>query len=412
MVVKSLFLSVCDFWIEIYEHIHGRGKQTIASCIGISWGIFIMVILVGIGNAFQNGVMKLFDNFNSGLVKIDAGFVSEPAIGGVEGMRVRFDKHDVDLLRQNIAEIQYVSPLLSVWTTVSSLDAYGNFEVRGFDEDYLHMMSNQIIWGRDLNSRDFREGRRCAIVGENVSSVLFKHTDCVGKDLIVNNLPIRIVGVFKSSPTSPNDSRAVFVPSSCYFSAVDNQPQFSTLVYTSKDDIDVKDQVRKQLGTAHRFKPSDPKSIYVLSMEDQLKAFDTLFGGIRAFLWFVGISTLVGGVVGISNIMVSNVRERTREIGVRMALGATPNDVKMMILGEAIAVTSFAGICGIGVGWLILQVLNLIPRNADAMIGDLSIDMATTIFSLLIIMVAGLLSGLRPAYIASSMNPINALQSE
>lgn len=412
MVVKSKKISFVDFWLEIYEHIRGRGKQTMSSSIGISWGIFIMVLLVGISNAFQDGVMKLFEDFNSSMVRVDAGVISEPSDGGVKNMRVRFDKKDVIQIRKNVTDIQNISSLLSTWTNVMSFGKYGNFEIRGFEEDYLRIINNNIIKGRDLNSMDFRDDRRCAVIGENVEKVLFKQKDCIGKEIVINNIPIMIVGVFKSSPTAPNDARAILVPASSYISVVDRDPKFSTIVYTSKGDKDISEQVRKQLAILHRFMPTDEKAIYIMTMEDQLKAFDTLFSGIRYFLWFVGISTLIGGVVGISNIMVSNVRERTREIGVRMAMGATPNDIKKMILGEAMVISVVAGICGIFVGWLVLSLVNLIFSGQDDLIGNLVIDIETTFFSMIIVMLAGLLSGLRPAHMAAYMNTINALQSE
>ena len=408
----SWLFSIGDFWAEIYEHIRGRGKQTIASCVGISWGIFIMVILVGIGNAFEEGIMKLFEDFNSSMVIVEAWTISEPAEGGVEGLQIRFNKEDISQIRQNVADIEYISPLLSTWTTVSAKGTYGNFEVRGFDEDYMHIISYRLQRGRTLNRRDFEEGRRCAVIGKNVETVLFKQTDCIGKEIYINNMPVKVVGVFKGSPTSPGDERAVLISSESYMAVVDNQPEYRQLVYTAKEDRKISEQVKKQIGAAHRFKPSDKKAVYIMTMEDQLKAFDTLFSGIRYFLWFVGISTLVGGVVGISNIMVSNVRERTKEIGVRMAMGATPNDIKKMIMGEGMAITMVAGVCGIIAGWAILQALNMIPRDDVVIIGSLLIDTGTTVFSMIVILAAGLISGLRPAHIASSMNPINALQSE
>lgn len=411
-MIRSFLGEIGDYWYEVYEHIRGRKAQTVASCVGISWGIFIMVILVGVSNAFQDGVMDLFADFNSSMVRVDAGVVSEPSDGGMKNMQVYFEKRDVVQIRQNISDIQYISPLLSGWNRVSSVGNYGDFEIRGFDEDYLKILSIKMIRGRGLNVVDFRENRRCVIIGEQVEKVLFKQTDCIGKNILINNMPVMVVGVFKSSPTSPNDARAVMMPSTTYLSVVDKEPKFSTIVYTSKGDKDIVEQVRKQLGLLHRFVPTDQNAIYIMTLEDQLNAFDMLFSGIRYFIWFVGISTLVGGVVGISNIMVSNVRERTREIGVRIAMGATPNDIKKLILGESMAISLVAGACGIFVGWLVLNLLSQMFSGSEDLMGDLTIDVGTTIFSMFVVLLVGLFSGLRPAHLAAYMNPINALQSE
>ncbi len=398
-----------DFWTEIYENIRCRSRQTIASCVGISWGIFIMIVLVGIGNSFQDSIENLFENFNSNRVEVYAGIISKPTHGGVEGARIRFDKNDISNLKLTIPDIEYISPVFSTLATISSLGHYDRFEVRGFDEDYLKMQENIILRGRNLNKRDFEEGRKCAIIGEDVEKILFRNKDCINKRIIINNMVLQVVGVFQNTPTTPNDARAVLTTSANYISIVDLMPQFTTLVYTSRSNRDIKEQIKKSLGATHHFKPSDEKAIYIITLEEQLSAFDKLFGGIRYFLWFVGVITLVGGVIGISNIMVSNVRERTCEIGVRMAVGATQNDIKKLIVGESIAITIVAGVCGIFLGWLVLQLI------AQLMIDELvspSIDLVTTIFSMIIIFISGLISGLRPAYVASSMNLISALQSE
>ena len=158
-MIRSFFWEIGDYWYEVYEHIRGRKAQTVASCVGISWGIFIMVILVGVSNAFQDGVMDLFEDFNSSMVQVDAGVVSEPSDGGMKNMQVYFEKRDVVQIRQNISDIQYISPLLSGWNRVSSVGNYGGFEIRGFDEDYLKILSIKMIRGRGLNVVDFRENR-------------------------------------------------------------------------------------------------------------------------------------------------------------------------------------------------------------------------------------------------------------
>jgi len=401
-----------DFWCEVYEHIQNRITQTVASCVGIAWGIFIMVILVGIGNALEHSILKLFADYNSNSVEVYAGTISMPADGGVEGAAIQFDHEDIITLKRNVSDIEYISPLQSKWMLVKTFQRNGTFEVRGIDADYLDIKKSKIIKGRNLNVADFSSKRHCVVIGTNVESVLFKECDCIGKNVIINDIPLTVVGVFNESPTAPNDARVILMSTDNYISAVEHQPEFTTFIYTAFDNKNVKDLVKRQLGMTHRFKPKDDKAVYMASLDDQLKAFDTLFSGIRYFLWFVGISTLVGGVVGISNIMASTVRERTREIGARMAIGATPNDIKKLILGESTAITLAAGFVGILLGWIVLQIVCVINNSPDSLIGNPTLDVGTTLFSMVVILISGLISGLKPAVTAASMRPIEALQAE
>lgn len=401
-----------DFWCEVYEHVQNRIKQTIASCVGIAWGIFIMVILVGVGNALEHSIIKLFADYNSNSVEVYAGTISMPTDGGVEGATIQFDNEDIVTLRRNVADIEYISPLQSKWMLVKTFERNGTFEIKGVDVDYLEIKKSKIIKGRNLNIADFLDNRRCVVIGKNVESVLFKNCDCVGKSVIINDIPLTVVGVFNESPTAPNDARVIMMSTSNYMSVVEQQPKYTTFIYTAYNNKNVKELVRRQIGMKHRFKPQDEKAVYIASLDDQLKAFDTLFSAIRYFLWFVGISTLVGGVVGISNIMVSTVRERTREIGVRMAVGATPSNIKKLILGESAAITAVAGLGGILLGWGVLQIVNVISSSPDSLLGSPTLDVSTTIFSMIVILISGLVSGLRPAVTAATMRPIEALQAE
>ena len=401
-----------DFWIEIYEHIKNKASQTVASCIGIAWGIFIMIILVGIGNAFESSIMKLFADFNSNCVEVYAGTISMPMHGGIEGANILFDSQDIKDIKNSINEIEYISPLQSTWSLVRTFNCNGSFEIRGVDEDYFKIKRIKIYKGRNLHFADYKENRMFVMIGENVESVMFHNCDCIGKKIIINDIPYTIVGVFGSSITAPNDGRVVYMSTQNFMKSLDNNPKFSSFLYTAKNNTDIKDLVKRQIGLNHRFKPADDKAVYISTLEEQLKAFDSLFSGIRYFLWFVGISTLVGGIIGISNIMVSNVRERRREIGIRKAIGANPNQIKMMILGESIAITLVAGIGGIVLGWIILGIICIFNTDPDSVLGNPVLDMQTTIFSMLIILISGVISGLKPAVTAASLQPIQALQTE
>ncbi|MCQ2974184.1 MAG: ABC transporter permease [Bacteroidales bacterium] len=396
-----------DFWSEVFEHIRNRANQTLASCIGVAWGIFIMVVLVGAGNCVEDSLLKLLANEKNNSVIVYGRTISKPMKGGVEGSAVQFEIQDINDLCNAIPEIDGISPFISTFVNIKG-ENYGNFEIAGVDQPFFSVEKIVLQEGRLLNHRDFVESEKNVIISTYIRDVLFDKKDAIGKYVVINDIPFKVVGIF----TYVQYDRMLFTPFDSYVSAINNMPKFGTFVYTSGNK-NVKQRIKNFLGQRFGFEPSDNNALYIQTYEEAIDSVNQAFDVVRYFLWFIGISTLVGGIIGIGNIMVANVRERTKEIGVRMAIGATPQSIKYLILGETSVITFLAGAIGISVGWMLLEFIGFIIEAMDNNdIVSPSLDIKTTIFSMIVLLIAGLISGLRPATIASEMKPIEALQSE
>lgn len=397
-----------DFWAEILEHIRVRANQTLSSCIGIAWGIFIMVVLVGVGNCVEDSLTKLLTNERNNSVTVMGRTITKPMKGGVEGATVQFEKQDISDLCIAIPEIDGISPYTSSFVNVRSDNSYGNFEIAGVDQPFFNVQKMELVGGRLLNHSDFANHAKNVMISTYMRDVLFDKKDPLGKYVVVNDIAFKVVGVFSILMYD----RIMITPFDSFVSAVNNTPKFNTFIYTSGNH-NVKQRVKNFLGSRFGFEPGDNNALYFQTYEESLESIDQVFNYVRYFLWFIGVSTLVGGIIGIANIMVANVRERTREIGVRMAVGATPQSIKNLILGETIVITLMAGAIGISIGWMLLELIGMLidAMGVDSVVAP-SLDVTTTFFSMIVLLIAGLVSGLRPATMASEMKPIEALQSE
>ena len=404
-----------DFWHEIFEAIKRKPSRAILSSIGIAWGIFILILLIGIGSSFEKGVFKLFKGFSKSTTYVYASETSIGYKGTHIGKRVFFTEGDMLMLKSNIPEITLISPEVSHWSTIYADIKTGRFETRGVYPDYFNIKILEIDNGRILNNLDMQECRKVALIGENVADILFKREQPLGKQIRIGQDVYQVVGIIKNTILSANEARVVYIPYSTYRQSRAEAEQFITMLFSSKDNADsrtINNRVRSFMARKHQFDPTDEKVFYFNSMEEQVKAFAELFATLKKFLWFMGISTLISGVIGVGNIMYSTAKERTREIGIRKSVGASSASIKIMFIWESIALTSVAGYFGILLGWLLLKGLGLLITEDTVMMEKPGIDSPTTIAAMLILIISGILAGLKPAMYASELNPIEALKEE
>ena len=413
--IKSKKIMFADFWYEIYEAIKRKPSRAVLTSIGIAWGIFILILLVGIGSGFEKGVFSLFKGFSKSTTYVYAAETSIGYKGTHIGKRVFFTEEDLQMLRSGIPEISSISPEISRWSTVYADMKTGWFELRSVYPDYFKIKLLEIGNGRALNYLDMAEGRKVVMIGENVADVLFKHEQPVGKQIRVNQDVYQVIGVIKSTILSLNEARVVYIPYATYRQSRAEAKEFMTMLYASKDGADsktVNNRVRNLMARKYQFDPTDEKVFYFNNMEEQVKAFTDLFSAIKKFLWFMGISTLISGVIGVGNIMYSIAKERTREIGIRKSIGASSASIKKMFIWESILLTSIAGYFGILMGWLLLKLLGLFITEDTVMMEKPGIDLPTTIAAMFILVISGTIAGLKPAIYASELNPIEALKDE
>ncbi len=404
-----------DFWCEIYESVKRKPSRTILTGIGISWGIFILIVLVGIGSGFERGVFKLFNGFSKSTTYVYASEISMGYKGAASGRKIQFQKEDLNMLKSRIPEITHLSPETGRWNAVYAGTKNGWFEVRGVYPDYFLIKLLEVEHGRMLNALDMNEARKVVLIGENVVDMLFRKENPIGKYIRMGQEMFRVIGTIKNTMLNSYEARVIYMPYSVYEQVDATAGRFGTVVFSTVKGAKIKEvntHVRNVMARKYQFAPSDDKVFYFNSMEEQVKAFTDLFVMIRKFLWFMGISTLVSGVIGVGNIMYSSAKERTREIGIRKSVGAKAQQIKAMFLWESIALTSLAGYVGLVLGWGILKVVALFISEDTPMMEKPGLDFPTAVAAIFILVIAGTLAGLRPAIYAAELNPIEALKEE
>lgn len=406
---------IADFWYEIWEVIKRKPSRVILTSIGISWGIFILIMLVGVGAGFERGVFKLFEGYSRNTTYVFAAQTSKAYKGINVGKPILFSQKDLKLLVQNIPDITMVSPEISRWESVFSDNGKGTVEIRAVYPDYFNIKILEIDNGRMLNALDMEESRRCVIIGKNVADVLFNHEQPVGKLLHIKKEVYQVVGVIKKTLQSVNEERVIYIPYTTYLQTNAGAKEFTTMLFATHDYVDTKDvniRVRDFLSRMNKVAPDDDNAFYFNSREEQVRAFKKFFEMFRKFLWFMGISTLLSGIIGVGNVMYMSVKERTREIGIRKSIGAKASAIKAMVLWESVALTSISGYLGMLLGWICLQGVGLIIDDDTLMMDKPGIDLLTTVIATLILTVSGTLAGLKPAMYASDLSPIDALKEE
>ncbi len=408
-----------DKWQEIYSTVRKNKLRTFLTAFSVAWGIFMLIILLGSGNGLENGVKE---NFKGGAINgvwISSGLTSMQYKGLKTGRRISFTNEDYKMLKTAVKGKDRISSRLFLGNNLTSYkNNYGSFFLSPCHPDYGYIKEVQILTGRFLNELDIQDFRKVAVIGEKVKSELFKSPDtmAMGKFININGVLFQVVGVFRDFSRNDDEQRRIYIPISTaqrVFKGnnIVNQISFTTGDATPEEADVMIGTARMMLSNKHTYSPEDKQAVEIWNKSEDVRRFNALFSGIRIFIWIIGIGTIIAGVVGVSNIMMIVVKERTKEIGIRKALGATPYSIISLILQEAIIITAFAGYIGLvlGIGLLELIARNMPPseffRNPEA---NLSIAMGATI----LLIVAGTLAGFFPAMRAARIKPIEALRDE
>lgn len=410
-----------DKWQEIFTSLKKHKLRTFLTGFGVAWGIFILVILLGSGRGLQSGIESNFTGFAKNSIYVYGGMTSKPYKGLSIGRSIKPTLRDLEVLKKTIPEIEYLSPQvnLSVSGMITYQDKEGSYSVQGITADKFEIVGMNTIYGRLLNRRDDELARKVVIIGEQVHEELFNMQDPVGEYLNVGNEFFMVVGVFKPESDQGDMSSVIYMPVQSLmrtYSQSDEVRQFSLIPKSGVSAKIVETKMRDQLAGLCKFDPSDRRALWIRNIEEQFESFQALFSGINIFLWIVGISTLVGGVVGVGNIMLVTVKERTKEIGIRKSLGATPKSIINLILSEAVIITTAAGYAGLLLGILLLQVGGFFVKNMQntrfTFFADPQIDIKVAISATILLIVAGAFAGFIPARKAARVNPIEALRYE
>ena len=411
-----------DKWEEIFSTLQKNKLRTALTAFGVFWGILMLIILLGAGQGLQNGVAKsmLLDATNS--IWFFTGRTSIPYKGMPPGRTLQFTEEDLSALKENIEGIQIMSP--ENWLQGNYHVSYNGksspFIVYGANQDYFPIkVTFKYTHGRPINLNDNLEGRKVCNIGNRVSEVLFGEEDPIGKYIRVKDVHFKVVGVFNFEGNAFNQGERIYIPFKT-FQRTFNPGGPVTLFAVGTDQQvttgkELEERILKFLAQRHIVHPEDNQAFWTHNQEDQYNQVMGLMTGIKSFVWVIGVLTLFAGIIGISNIMIIVVKDRTREIGIRKAVGATPGSIISLILLEAVFITGVAGYLGLLTGILTLEGVNHLLELAGADIEFFSkpeVNLNVAFSATLVLIVAGALAGLVPAIKASRIRPVEALKEQ
>ena len=392
------------------------------TAFGVFWGMFMLVVMVGAGVALEKGISSEIEGFATNSCFIWSEQTSVPYKGLKKGRYWNMYNEDIILLRQNIPEIQHIAPILfggGQDNNVMRNDKSGTYSLKGNYPSYNLIDESKMIYGRYINDIDIAEKRKVCVIGERVYEVLFPgNEDPLGKNIQVNGVYFQVIGVSRhtSDVNIGGDAQeTVVLPFTTMQQAFNQGNVVHFIAVTAMPGVKVKvieDKIKTVLKNIHTISPDDKTAVGGMNIEDQFTMFLYLGIGIASLIWIVGLGTLLAGGIGVSNIMLVTVRERTKEIGIRRALGATPQNIIGQIISESVVLTMLAGIAGILLGVGLLHVVGILLSTGDQFFKDPQISFGVAIGALFILVVIGAFAGFLPANRALNIKPIEAIREE
>ena len=405
-----------DGWREIFDTLRRNKLRTFLTALSVAWGIFMLVILLGAGTGLQNNVRHQFRDDAINSLWIWGGTTSRPFRGMTVGRKIKLRNRDFDTL-DGLPSSEYSTGRYRMRREymVSHGDNKGAFDIRATHAEHRYLENTLITKGRFLNPIDIAQRRKVAVIGQPVATQLFGRESAIGDYIKVGHLLFRVVGIFDDAG-GEGERRKIYIPISTGQMAFSGRDRVHQIMFTVGDaDMEqskrIAQRVRTTVGRAHRFDPADPRALRIRNNVEQFQQINRVFDMIRIFIWIIGLGTIVAGIVGIGNIMLISVKERTKEIGVRKALGASSASIVAMVLQEAVAVTAVAGYAGLVAGVAVLELVGRYMPEND-FLRDPEVDLSTALTATVILIVAGAVAGFFPARRAAAVNPVVALRDE
>ncbi len=408
-------------WEEIFDTIRKNKLRTFLTGLSVASGIFILVILLGFNSGISNGVRSQFEQDATNQIYVRTGVTSKGYKGLNPGRRIQLYNEDFESFNKKYEdEIEYKTSLYSIWGgQVVYKNQTGNYRVQGANPDVQFIENASMTSGRFINVSDIKESNKVAVIGYKVQTELFKKENPIGKKISIFGINFKVIGVF-SDPGGERENSRVFIPISTTQKAFNGGNRVRALSYTfnMSENLDeavatsfaFSENLENDIRTKYAIAPDDRGAVRVQNTLEEAKKIYSLINTIRGVFWFVGLGTIIAGVVGVGNIMLIVVKERTKEIGIRKALGAEPLSIIMMILQEAVFITTISGLIGLIFGLSLLEIVS--PMVDSDYIKFPSVDFNTAVITLLVLILAGAISGFIPAHRASKVLPIEALRDE
>jgi putative ABC transport system permease protein len=406
-----------DTWQEILDTVRKNKLRTFLTGFSVAWGIFMLILLLGSGQGLRHGIEYSFRDDAVNSIWVMSGQTSVPYKGLQPGRTVQFRNGDFDAISRSVRGIDHMTGRFYIrgTLTISYGSENGSFDVRCVHPDHQYLEKTIMTRGRFIDPLDLQEFRKVAVVGEIVKRDLFKGADPIGKYIKVNGIAFQVVGLFTDEGGDGEMSK-IYLPITTAQRTFNGADRLAQVMMTTGDlplarTERMADQIHMLLAQRHDFSPEDKRAIFVRNNYESFERFMGLMNAIRIFVWAIGIGTIFAGVVGVSNIMMIAVRERTKEIGVRKALGATPASIIGLVLQESVFITSIAGYVGLVAGVMTLEAASS-HLTASEMFRNPEVDLRIAMWATVLLVVAGTVAGFIPARRAAMIRPVEALRDE
>lgn len=416
-----------DIIQEIFQSLRRNKLRTTLTGLSVSWGIFILIILLGAGNGLKNGVSSNFSDRATNSVTLWSGTTSMPHEGLKSGRNLQFSEKEINAIENQLTESRLVTARISRTQNISNGAEYGSYQIRGVMPDYQnieHLIINPKD-GRFVNQLDINSNNKVIVLDKKIADLLFKKGNAIGKDVKVGDLIFKVIGINskKEQWGGPN----AYIPFSTAQIIFNPNKKFNQITFTvdgleTKEENDKFDEkLRTVMGNMLSFNPKDRQAIWVNNSQADYIETQKIFGGITIFVSIIGLLTLIAGIVGVSNIMLVSVKERTKEIGIRKAIGAPPSSILSSIIFESLMITAIFGYFGMMMGIGLTEVVNFFMEQSVATQGDEmqmsvfknpTVNISYALFATGILIVSGIIAGYMPARNAVKIKPIEAMRKD
>ena len=412
-----------DTYREIVDTITRNKARSFLTGFGVFWGVFMLVALMGGGKGLREMLEKNFEGFAQNTVVIGAEQTTKPYKGFRKGRWWSMDYKDIDRLKQRVPELDAVVPMIFSRWRGNNTAYYGDQKtqprIQGTVPEMVRVITPKMYYGRYLNEVDMREQRKVCVIGKKIYKELFKEGgDPCGKKIRVDSTYFEVIGVDYAEGGISFNGRAeekITLPITLMQSLFNRGNEVDLIAATGREGVimsKITDRMRETVARAHFVDPTDEQGAFVFNTELLFQMYDNLFKGVNFLIWLVGLGTLLAGAIGVSNIMMVTVRERTTEIGIRRAIGATPRMILSQIISESILLTLVAGMSGILFAVMILQMLEMANTEDGIVETHFQVGFWTAIFCAVVVSTLGVLAGLAPAARAMSIKPVDAMRDE
>jgi putative ABC transport system permease protein len=415
-----------DRWNEIIEVLTSNWVRTLLTAFGVFWGIFILILLLAAGKGLENGVKQDFGDIATNTMFTWTRTVTKSFEGMSKGRRYSFDLDDVADIRENVANLRFISPRNQLGgfrgdNNVTRGLNVGAYNIYGDYPEIINQDPMDITSGRFINYADINEKRKVAIIGEGVQNELYdKGEEVIGSYIKIQGVNFMVIGTYKKKTQGGDgeeDQKQIYIPFTSFSQAFNRGDKVGWMAITANDGTPItaiKEQIFDVIRKNHKIHPEDTRAIGHFDLFEQYNRVESLFIALKIIAYFVGILVLLSGIIGVSNIMLIVVKERTKEIGIRRALGATPSNIRGQILIESVFLTIISGMAGIVFGAVFIYFINYILDLSGPidMFASPSVNLGVITIALTILVVSGLLAGLIPAQNAIKLKPVDALRNE